>query len=90
MISMFGSGEEFPPFPFTGLLLFYGSSFGSSDSVLHSLCGRSHSPCFGLSPFVESEVTHEEFPPNVVSPRTYFRKTYLGCCLIVEIGRAHV
>ena len=27
---------------------FCGSSFGSSDFVLHSMCGRSHSPCFGL------------------------------------------
>ena len=38
--------------------------------------------CF---PFVESEVTREEFPPIIVSPRTYFRKTYLDCSLFVTL-----
>ena len=39
--------------------------------------------CF---PLVESEVTHEELPPIVVSPRTYFRRTCLDCCLFVALG----
>ena len=84
---MFDSGEEFPPLPFEGLSLFCGSSFGSFDFFLHSMCGRSHSPYFGLfSPFIESEVTREEFPPIIVSPQMYFRKTFLDCCLFVTLG----
>ena len=35
---------------------------------------------------VESEATREEFPSIVVSPRTYFRKTYLDCCLFVALS----
>ena len=46
----FDSGEDFPPFPFAGLLLLCGSSFGPSDFVLHCMCRRSHNPCFGLFP----------------------------------------
>ena len=48
MLSMFDLGEEFRPLHFVGLLQFYGSSLGSSDFVLNSMCGRSHSPCSGL------------------------------------------
>ena len=36
-------------------------------------------------PFIESEVTREEFPPIVVSPRMYFRKTYLHCSLFLTL-----
>ena len=38
--------------------------------------------CF---PFVESEGTCEELPPIIVSPRTYFQKTYLDCSLFVVL-----
>ena len=50
IFSMFDLGEEFPHLPFMGLLLFGGSSLGYFDSVLHSMCRRSHSPCSRLSP----------------------------------------
>ena len=33
--------------------------------------------------FVESEVTCKEFPPIVVSLRTYFRNICLDCCLFM-------
>ena len=39
--------------------------------------------CF---PFVESKVTCEEFPPIIVSPRTYFWRTFLDYCLFVALG----
>ena len=40
--------KSFLIFPFAGLLLFCGSSCGSSDFVLHSMCVRSHSPLFWI------------------------------------------
>ena len=38
--------KSFLLYPFKGLFLFCGSPFGSSDFVLHSMCGRSHSLWF--------------------------------------------
>ena len=42
--------KSFLLYPFGGDCCFCGSSFGSSDSVLHSLCWMSHSPYFRLIP----------------------------------------
>ena len=78
MILMFDSGEEFPHLPLWGIVVVF-------MGVLSDLPTPSCTVCvegvivFVLDwfPFVESEVTHEEFPPIVVSPRTYFQKICL-------------
>ena len=82
---MFDSREEFPPLPFWDCHCFVRVRLDLPTSSC-TVCVEGVIvlvlDCF---PFVESEVTREEFPLIIVSPRTYFWKTYLDCSLFVAL-----
>ena len=86
MLSMFDSGEEFPPLPpLRDCSCFVRVHLDLPTSSCTVCVEGVIVLVLDYLPFAKSEVTREEFPPIIVSPRTYFRKTYLDCSLFVTL-----